>query len=907
MAAEGASLRLVEGSNAMRSLEQKILAYASEREGGFAGVLKSAADAEFAQVCRRCVVARAPQSASPDTPPRECVQPMLHAHVEAVSVLPGTDDGLLDASSLLQSGPCLLSDSTRPVLPPARAFSHTPARPGLRASCADKALDELEPMIAADVEAIQRIRGFAQQAHGWLLWVYAYRALDRTVDKESEARKQNTRDQYVQTRAMIEPVVRELQKMLEFTTSVRTAIVREVQTLLEQRKGNQWWNEDRLWALAELLDRLLVLDLLKDPKSAINNDFAAWRRAVQALKDPSQPRLPDLEHSLALVMDQDLYQFVSNKSSVMKSLQDALFLVRLDKDSGGIVAAHLMRLCLQVCAGPQESADFAAAAYVGKRQVAHRMLAWSVVMLGETPDEINNMSQGKGQFKEAKGGMQCDTPKVWKGAMEFLAQRAAVAVFGDMTTEVLSIMSLHPAAQEVAGKNGIVAIDDLKPDKHAKMVEGYALAPKLDGARRRYYAACLQVEEARAHLQVAADTAEYLQAPAPPKLAKDAEIFANVVGWVLLLGEWQGWVLEHAAWKYCVPAAGGVEEGADAAAGGDGGWQQYRRVVADNYSAEDKEALLELMCMIKKLAAEVLALASEVAPLLARHAHWSVQELVLGTVAGFMLKTQSRGKTAMSALLLRLQQAAADWEGQRSREPMVPLEEANGGVKMAMRESAASPALLLIMRSLVLKVRQRAAQNQGGYITKGELSLEKAGKLHDWCVGSYTHQLALNLSSCVHAVSDLSQLYFRELYLDMTKQVQFKLDLNLPHILASHVLSHRPAAASAADRGAAAGAAVNAGVAQGARGTARGRQAEMNARNVELSLVPLSIYDDAAAYALRHVQRRHMLLEIEAEAVLCLEDVLDQLAIFLYRFCRCLSSVVSSLSLSLSLSLCVCV
>ncbi len=51
MAAEGASLQLVEGSYAMRSLEQKVLAYASEREGGFAGVLKSAADAEFAQVC----------------------------------------------------------------------------------------------------------------------------------------------------------------------------------------------------------------------------------------------------------------------------------------------------------------------------------------------------------------------------------------------------------------------------------------------------------------------------------------------------------------------------------------------------------------------------------------------------------------------------------------------------------------------------------------------------------------------------------------------------------------------------------------------------------------------------------------------------------------------------------------
>ena len=128
------------------------------------------------------------------------------------------------------------------------------------------------------------------------------------------------------------------------------------------------------------------------------------------------------------------------------------------------------------------------------------------------------------------GSMPLDAPKVWKGAIEFLSQRAAVAVFGDMTTEVLNvislllcavvclfllyfvftkykythththnthththththtythahkqvlnIMSLHPAAQEVAGKSTIVCIDDLKPDKRGKMAESYALAPR---------------------------------------------------------------------------------------------------------------------------------------------------------------------------------------------------------------------------------------------------------------------------------------------------------------------------------------------------------------------------------------------------------------------------------------------
>ena len=158
-----------------------------------------------------------------------------------------------------------------------------------------------------------------------MLWVYAYRALDSTVDKESDARKSNTIEQYKQTRLIIEPVVRELRQLLQFTTQVRTTIVREIEILLGQRKAEQWWNEDRLWALAGLLDELLILDSLKDPKSAINNDFAAWRRAVTALsKDTSQPKSADLEQALALVMDQDLYQFVGNKSTVIKSLLEQL-------------------------------------------------------------------------------------------------------------------------------------------------------------------------------------------------------------------------------------------------------------------------------------------------------------------------------------------------------------------------------------------------------------------------------------------------------------------------------------------------------------------------------------------------------------------------------------------------------
>ena len=50
----------------------------------------------------------------------------------------------------------------------------------------------------------------------------------------------------------------------------------------------------------------------------------------------SQPKSSDLEPALALVMDHDLYQFVGNKSIILKSLLEELFLVRQDKDSTGL-------------------------------------------------------------------------------------------------------------------------------------------------------------------------------------------------------------------------------------------------------------------------------------------------------------------------------------------------------------------------------------------------------------------------------------------------------------------------------------------------------------------------------------------------------------------------------------------
>ena len=95
-------------------------------------------------------------------------------------------------------------------------------------------------------------------------------------------------------------------------------------------------------------------------------------------------------------------------------LLEALHRVRLEKETYGVVAAHLLRLCLSAAEGQGD------AAALGQRQRAHRMLALGLAMLGDTADDVAKVASGKGQFKDGKSGAPLDAPKVYKGAAAFL-------------------------------------------------------------------------------------------------------------------------------------------------------------------------------------------------------------------------------------------------------------------------------------------------------------------------------------------------------------------------------------------------------------------------------------------------------------------------------------------------------
>jgi len=101
----------------------------------------------------------------------------------------------------------------------------------------------------------------------------------------------------------------------------------------------------------------------------------------------------------------------------------------------------------------------------------------------------------------------------------------------------------------------------------------------------------------------------------------------------------------------------------------------------------------------------------------------------------------------------------------------------------------------------------------------------------------------LNMTDFINECTDLSGLWYKEFYLELSKKIQFPVEMSLPWILTSHILT-------------------------------------TGAYNLtEYILYPLDIYNDAAQHALYNLHSKYLYDEIEAEVNLCFQH-------FMFLLCQ---------------------
>ena len=90
----------------------------------------------------------------------------------------------------------------------------------------------------------------------------------------------------------------------------------EVKRLAHEEKKKDFVSEAYLLTLGKFINMFAVLDELKNMKTSVKNDYAAYRRAAQFLKVISD--------SQAITESQNLTMFLANHGSIREELKKAL-------------------------------------------------------------------------------------------------------------------------------------------------------------------------------------------------------------------------------------------------------------------------------------------------------------------------------------------------------------------------------------------------------------------------------------------------------------------------------------------------------------------------------------------------------------------------------------------------------
>eukprot|EP00961_Rhodomonas_salina_P026371 355933-Rhodomonas_salina.1 len=104
------------------------------------------------------------------------------------------------------------------------------------------------------------------------------------------------------------------------------------------------------------------------------------------------------------------------------------------------------------------------------------------------------------------------------------------------------------------------------------------------------------------------------------------------------------------------------------------------------------------------------------------------------------------------------------------------------------RRVGPSDTQMALMRSMINRVVAHAEKNKGGMFSTDELKKDDCELLRKWVTATWNYDAAARLGTLVEVASDLSDLYLREFYLEMTKAIQFPISASLPWILASHAI-----------------------------------------------------------------------------------------------------------------------
>jgi len=721
---------------------------------------------------------------------------------------------------------------------------------------------------AEDLRDIAELDALIAQGEDYVRKLYTSRYVARALPNSSSAKPSDALNQ-----AVFDALRPKIVLLLELE-KFQNALARKFVQYAPVKRAAPKAVNDRL---VMLVDVVASLDLVKDMKSAHQNDFAAYKRAVKNARN-------------TIVNQQQVEQEINLLETFMADRAHPRYtmLTNLKRKLHAMTGVDHAQILVDLLAHACNELEQGRVLFPEDKWRLIRFIAHCVMLLDAGEDQVDTRDGFK-PFAAFKN------KRVVQLAAPWVRRHPLVPLFAEMHIELVHVLAQCPTYAADAAPEEWVDEAELKR---------YELAQHWTAARNEFdvfvprLAAVLARARAEDPARMDAHFAEKARAerqgdtPVRDDVQQGLKRVESVQGDVLdtclaalrLLAKWKELIVNQTILKYSRGASSAATAPAERRRGGSmaGGREgasvgtDYESVVRSNYSAPEVAVLLDFVGLLKSLCNLLSGSVDVVAPLIRLRIYHVVQEFAQLRLCRLAHGAHKRKRAQALATMLRLRTLASDFLDGRNRDsddykgkhapPKVHALEDRGDAQLsgAPRRAVPAPQHLLVMRMFceLLHDPDKLDSLIGGFLSSMMTSqdVDRAGAevLRGFYMASYFFPAVTSLAESLDRCANLGPLWLREFYLEMSKSVQFPIDLSLPFILVKHVIE---------------------------------QPVEMAVAPCNL-LLALEIYNDASAICLRDLACAFLYDELEAEVALVVEQLVFLLADHAYTYAKSLASAI---------------
>ncbi|XP_059150465.1 cytoplasmic FMR1-interacting protein-like [Physella acuta] len=633
-----------------------------------------------------------------------------------------------------------------------------------------------------------------EEGEEYAIMLYTWRCCSRGIplSEVKSNSQENRKEIYEHTVEVLEPYILKLRKFLNFQVKAIQLFCDEIKRLSNKGAKNDFVSEAYLLTLGKLLNMFAVLNELINMKSSVNNDFAVYKRAAQ-LVNPDQNEMQEFGIlSLSLATQNKIRDTLKSSLSQIQGYEEIL--------------ADVVNICLNM---------YEKDLYLepSEKHMLVKVIAFGLFMMNlETGPNIYRMNEKK----------KINLSRIDK----VLKQLEMVPLYGDMMVAPYGYIKNGPHFDPSKWP----ACESSQPSLQSNILAG------LDTVRESHMKYISQISK------YSNETASMV----PDSLRRNEEnktLTDLALRGLTLLSKWTQHIVELYSWKLMNPTDPAVNKNCPEEAEG------YEKATRYNYSSDEKVAMVEIIAMIKGLQLLMSRMEPIFVDAIRYHIYTELQEFIQVFLREPLRKATKNKKDITRAIILAVRETCVDWldGAEPKNDPALSgkKDPPNGtSIKINHRNIGPSSTMLYMVRTMLESLID---EKSGG---KKNLRKEHIAAIEEFHRKSFFWHYLLNFNESLFNCGDLSQLWYREFFLEMTMghKIQFPIEMSMPWILTDHILETKEASM------------------------------------MEYILYPLDLYNDSAQYALLKFKKQFLYDEVEAEVNLCFDMLVYKLSdqIFAY-------------------------